>query len=177
MTERVSNPTARRRPIAFTLLAIAAAAAFAGCSGGSNEQSSACGPVKRESLDPRSLQHVLPNAPLPSYLTDPPTSGPHQPTPPIVGLRTEPIPAVQQVGLLESGKVVVQYVGLREADVQRLADLVTDDVVVAPAQSLPGGSAVVVTAWLHKQTCSSVDVTAIRSFVRTQAGHGPGASS
>lgn len=160
-----------RRWAAATLCVICAAT-LTNC-GSSSTAPGSCGPSTRESLDPRSLQHVLPSAPPPSFLTDPPTSGPHQPTPPIDGVQHRPIPAVQQVGLLEGGMVVVQYHGLRDAQVQQLEALAGDTVVVAPADALPKGAEVVATAWLHKQTCSALDTQALQSFIDARAGHGP----
>lgn len=166
----VTGITSRRW--AAAALALVSAVTLANC-GSSSTTSASCGPVTRESLDPRSLQHVLPSAPPPSYLTDPPTSGPHQPTPPVDGVQQQPIPAVQQVGLLEGGMVVVQYHGLREAQVQQVEALAGDAVVIAPADALPDGAAVVATSWLHKQTCSALDTNALQDFIDARSGHGP----
>ena len=64
---------------------------------------------RSDPLDPGSLQHVLPGSPPPSYLTDPPTSGPHQSGRLTGGVLDEPVPAPVQVGALEAGQVLIQY--------------------------------------------------------------------
>lgn len=167
----------RRRRISgllAALLTVGLAGLVAGCGskGGGAEATAACGPVKREALDPRSIQHVLPNAPTPTYLTNPPTSGPHQPSPPIHGAQTNPIPKPVQVGLLEGGNVLVQYRGLTAASLSSMRSLAGGKVVVAPNDDLRAGQ-VVMTSWLYKQTCSSVDVGAARRFVAAHVDHGP----
>jgi hypothetical protein len=53
-----------------------------------------------------------------------------------------------------------------------LAELGSDQVIVAPAESLP--SPVVLTAWITKQECSAVDLDQVRQFVDEQEGRGPG---
>lgn len=151
-----------------SLTLVAACSSSAGNSGGS---AGACGPVRREPLDPRSLQHVLPNAPTPQYRTDPPTSGPHQPSPPVSGALATSLPKPVQVGLLEGGNVLVQYRGLPKAKVRVLDGMAGPKTVVAPNPELERGQ-VVLTSWLHKQTCSTVDPRAIRAFVTARAGRG-----
>jgi hypothetical protein len=85
---------------------------------------------------------------------------------------TTPLSRPSQVGALEAGVVLLQYRDLSTEDTRTLESLVTDNVVVAPNPSLP--DRVVATAWLVKQTCSGVDTAALRGFIRTRAGHGPG---
>jgi hypothetical protein len=130
--------------------------------------------VTRDALDPGSLTHVLPGAPTPSYLTDPPTSGAHQPTPPVTGVRRKPIDPQIQVGILEQGHVILQYRGLDPAQVTELRRLASSTVVVAPAPSLPGDAKVVATAWVTRQVCRGLDVPALRAFARDRSGKGPG---
>ncbi|HVX17849.1 MAG TPA: DUF3105 domain-containing protein [Acidimicrobiales bacterium] len=148
------------------------ATAGCGAKGGGADATAACGPVQREVLDPRSIQHVLPNAPTPTYLTDPPTSGPHQPSPPIHGVQTSAIPKPVQVGLLEGGNVLVQYRALSDRSLTTVRSLAGTKVVVAPNPDLRDGR-VVLTSWLYKQTCSSVDVRAAHRFVSEHANRGP----
>ena len=143
-----------------------------GCSGDGGT-SDGCGPVQREPLDPRSV-HVLPGADAPSYRTDPPTSGPHLPSPATEPVRDAPLAPPIQVGILEEGGVVVQHAGLSPEDRARVEDLAGDGVVVAPADELPDGAAVVATAWVTKQTCEVVDVDVLRTFATENQGNGPG---
>ena len=142
-----------------------------GCSGST---ASACGPQIREALDPNSLVHVLPGAPTPRYESSPPTSGAHQPTPPITGVQTTPIAPQVQVGILEQGRVLLQYRGLDPAGERALRELASPTVVVAPARSLPGKSTVVATAWVTKQSCNRLDVPTLEKFVASRVGNGPG---
>lgn len=152
-------------------LALALAVAV-GC-GSDGGASAGCGPVQREPLDPRSV-HVLPGADAPDYRTDPPTSGPHLPSPATERVRQEPLAPPIQVGILEEGGVVIQHADLSPEDRSAVEELAGDAVVVAPAPDLPGGAAVVATAWVTKQTCEAVDVDALRSFATDNQGNGPG---
>jgi hypothetical protein len=130
--------------------------------------------VRREALDPNSTQHVLANAPEPTYLSDPPTSGPHQPGRELAGAVDEPLSRPVQVGQLEAGKVLIQY---REPlDDDTIDDLVALDerVVVAPNPDLR--EPIVATAWGNKLECSEVGLADLRDFVdsfvgRTAAEH------
>lgn len=145
-----------------------ALSACAGNGGGG----AACGPVTREPLDPSYLVHVLPGAVDVDYLSDPPTSGPHQPGPAVEGVLEEPLPAPVQVGVLESGAVLIQHRGdLSSSDRSRLEALAGPDVVVAPSPDLP--DEVVATAWTYKRSCSALDVPALREFIEERAGQGP----
>ena len=152
--------------------ALAVVLTACGVGGGSgNEASVACGPVTRERLDPSSPVHLLPGAPEPDYLSDPPTSGPHLSGRPPSGISAEPLDRPTQVLVLEEGGVLIQHRGLDGADAARLGELAGDQVVVAPNPELP--SPVVATAWLAKRTCDEVDVAALRQFVEEHLGRGP----
>lgn len=155
-------------PLAIVVLLLLVPLASCG-TGGASE---GCGPDRRESLD-SNLGHVLPGAPEPRYLTDPPTSGPHQPGPPIAGVVDEPIAPPLQVGLLEEGSVLIQHRDLDAAAERELDALASDTVVVAPDPDL--GDPIVATAWVHKLTCSTVDTDALQQFIDDRVGGGPGA--
>lgn len=154
-------------------LALTAALA-AGCGDGGGP--GACGPVRREPLDSRSV-HVLPGAEEPEYRTDPPTSGPHLPAPSTEDVRDAPIAAPVQVGLLEEGNVLIQHAGLTDDERAEVEALAGDGVIVAPADALPDDAAVVATAWVTKQVCATVDPTALDVMAAFAADHvdqGPG---
>lgn len=150
--------------IATAVLAAGASA----CGGGGN---GACGPILREALDSQYLVHVIDvDAPV-EYASDPPTSGPHQPSPPVDGVVEDPIPRPVQVGILERGDVLLQYRPDVGADaIGDLRSLAGGGVVVAPAPDLP--DPVVATAWVHKRTCSAVDLDALEDFVDERLGKG-----
>jgi hypothetical protein len=131
--------------------------------------SGTCGRAVTEALAPDSLKHVLPGAPEPTYPTDPPTSGPHQPgARTVVGVQTAPLARPVQVGILEEGGILLQYKDLSAQDRRRLERQAGGDVRVAPAPSLP--APVVATAWRHKLVCQGLDVEALKAFVRAYAG-------
>lgn len=136
------------------------------------EGDAACGPIRREALDPAYLVHVVGIESAVEYTSDPPTSGPHQPSPDVSGVREEPIPRPVQVGILERGDVLLQHdPDLAPDDLEALRELAGERVVVAPNPDLP--EAVVATAWVHKRSCSSVDVDALQELIDDRAGRGP----
>lgn len=143
------------------------------CAPGCGGAQATCGPVVHDALDPASGTHVLPGAPTPSYAALPPTSGAHQPGPTIEGPVHEPISPPLQVGVLEEGRVLIQYQGISDTDVKRLEALNSPTVVVAPAASLSDGHKVVATAWVTRQACSGLDIEAMQHFAKQHAGHGP----
>lgn len=169
----------RRAPIVTALLALVFMGGMSGCGRGGDDGESAgnggaagggaCGAVVSEPLDPGSTQHLLPGAPEPMYITDPPTSGAHRTGAPPRGVVDQPLERPVQVGVLEGGGVVVQY--RDPADAAALRGLAGEQVVVAPNPSLP--APVVATAWRQKLTCTAVDADALRAFVRDHAGRGP----
>ena len=164
-TLRVPVPSSAAVLVLVVLLVVPLTA----CAGASS--SSACQPAHSEPLNP-ALNHVLGGATEPGYTTDPPTSGPHTPGALPQGVLTQPLSRPAQVGALEAGDVLLQYRDLSDKERNDLAQLVADKVVVAPNPDLP--ARVVATAWLNKQTCTSVDAAALRGFVRAHAGRGPG---
>lgn len=163
----------RRRPRFGAVLVALCAACSVTCSSRQHPRvpPAGCAPAANERLDPKSTIHLFPGAREPSYLTDPPTSGPHQLGPPFVGLVTEPIPRPRQVAMLESGFVIIQYRGVPASQLQTLAGpLVT---VAPPVGVLP--SPVVATAWTWKLECGSVTpaaVAALRAFITAHQGVG-----
>jgi hypothetical protein len=162
------------RWVALSALGAASVVACSHPGRGAAVPANGCAPALNERLDSRSTVHLFPSAPEPTYLTDPPTSGPHRLGPPFRGVVNTPIPRSSQVAMLESGFVIVQSRVLpasQAAGVDRLAaDLVT---VAPPAGPLP--SAIVVTAWTWKLECGSADppaLAAIHAFIATHQGVG-----
>lgn len=166
-------PRAGRRATAAVAAAVLAVLG-AGCGGSDPGGGGACGPVRQEPLDQRSV-HVLPGGETTTYRTDPPTSGPHLASPSTSEVRDEPIEPEVQVGLLEEGIVLVQHTGLDQDDREAVEAVAGDGVVVAPAASLPEGAAVIATAWVTKQVCTGVDVAALRDFAAEHGDRGPAA--
>jgi len=153
------------------LLAALALAGLAGCRDESRA-TGGCGPVTREALDPAYLVHVLDGDAEVEYTSDPPTSGPHKPSPPAAGAVDTPLSRPVQVGILERGDVLLQYrPELAAAGRSALEALAGAHVVVAPNPDLPGP--VVATAWRAKRVCDRVDVGQLREFVTGRSGQGP----
>jgi hypothetical protein len=151
--------------------ALALLTVVAGCGDGGGGSSGACGPVTREALDPDYLVHVLGGDDV-DYESDPPTSGPHQPTPPVEGVVDEPLPRPIQVGILERGDVLLQHrPDLSGDQLTALQELAGPGVVVAPNPDLD--DPVVATGWLYKRTCDTADIPALEEFVDARTGKGP----
>ena len=152
------------------VLGVAVAGSACGSSGG--DDGGGCGAITREALDPAYLVHVVSDDGDLEYTSDPPTSGPHQPSPPITGVVADPIPRPVQVGILERGDVLLQHdPDLPRADLARLEELAGDGVVVAPNPDLP--EPIVATAWLYKRTCDEVDTQALQEMIDERQGKGP----
>lgn len=159
------------------LCALALAAALgAGCGdddGAADElPPSGCGEDDRERVDPGSAIHVLAGGVEPDYATDPPTSGPHVPGPARAGVLDEPLSRPEQVGHLEAGGILLQHGDLPADQVDELAGLAGESVVVAPNPDLP--APIVATAWLRTMACSTPDLAALEEFVDAHRGNAPG---
>jgi hypothetical protein len=144
--------------------------------GGEGSLAADCDDVVTEELDPTWTVHLLPGAPEPGYLTDPPTSGPHYSAEPATGVVDEPLDDASQVTVLEVGGVLVQYrpADLSDSDRGRLVRLAEDGVVIAPDPDLP--DPVVATAWQTKQRCQGVALDTLTAFISDQGGQGPAAA-
>ena len=134
----------------------------------------AAGPCDRPERQRAQLPaiHVLPGQPEPSYLSDPPTSGPHAPLTSVPPVFDTPVPKPTQVGILERGMVLVQYrPDLAPAERQRLLDLSGGPVTVAPNPQLD--RPVVASAWLYLLRCDAVDTGALADFIATRTSEAP----
>ena len=140
------------------------AVSLAGC-GGNSDGSAACGQPFREPLNANSLQHVIDPASV-KFDTDPPTSGPHLFTPPARGVVGRQLLPAEQVTVLETGDVLVQY---RDAtDAGAVEALRQTAVTIAPNATLK--QRVVATAWTYKLECGSVDSPALQKFIAAHKG-------
>ncbi len=135
---------------------------------GDSDEGAACEGARSEPLAPDGLIHVLPGAET-DYLSDPPTSGPHIAwnAPAVIDRVLSP---AEQVGVLESGDVLVQY-RPNDVEAEAVAELesqLPDRAHLAPNPALP--APVVFTAHLIKQTCSTLDTEALDRFIADEAG-------
>lgn len=130
--------------------------------------SSTCSDSFAEPMAQDSLLHVLPGAD-PTYLTDPPTSGPHQAWAPPPILDRE-LSGPEQVGILERGEVLIQYQprSSKASEIEEIGQGLPVGAHLAPNSNLD--RPVVLTAWLTKAECSSLDLASINAFVARHAG-------
>ncbi len=159
---RRAGPASRREPVRsravprlvgvlVAVLTLGGLLTTSGCSGAGGVASGGCAPVHHDLLDVRSTLHLLPGAPEPPYLTDPPTSGAHRVGYYPRGVVATPIARPTQVALLEKGFVVVQYrSSLGPAAQSALAQLtdLSPYVTVSPDPTLP--DPVVATSWFAR---------------------------
>lgn len=109
------------------------------------------------------------------YSTNPPTSGPHNPSPLPWGIDDTPQDDESLVHNLEHGGVIVSYQpSLAPALVARLRALVAlypADVILTPrpANDVP----IALTSWGRLQKFTDYDEPAIQSFIDRNRGHGP----
>lgn len=130
-----------------------------------------CGPIETPSDGGR--DHLLPGQ-TPSYSSNPPASGAHNPNPQPRGIYDTPIDVTMEVHSLEHGYVVIHYNGIPSDQLQQLQDIVSRDpfkMILSPYPSMP--YKISLTAWDHLQTCAGVDTQAIASFVAQFRNQGP----
>ncbi len=144
-----------------------------------------CGSV--QSFPSLGQEHIQPNQPHIPYNSNPPTSGPHWPSPQDWGIYTTPQAQEQLVHNLEHGGIVIQYKDLSAEEARRLTDLVRRDpyhLILAPYPGLPGDAKVALTAWTGPNgvpqlqtgrllTCTGVDENAIQGFINAFRDKGP----
>jgi Protein of unknown function (DUF3105) len=122
--------------------------------------------------------HLRPDEPAPTYETNPPTSGDHDPVPLADGAYLEPPDPTQVVHSLEHGRVAVQYSPeLPEADQLALKGLFDEDpegMLLFPNPEMPYELAA--TAWTNLIACDAYSdeaLAAIAAFRDRFRGKGP----
>jgi Protein of unknown function (DUF3105) len=171
-TESRSGPPRRLLTIVLATVVVAAilgvGIALAVRGGGSDTAASSgsgvCGRVQTFPQQPRT--HVLKLPKGFKYNSFPPTSGPHNPTPAIWNLYTEPVPELNLVHNLEHGGIIVQY-GSRvpASTVDKITEWYRESpnaLIVAPLPKL--GNKVAVTSWQHLMMCSGFDEKTFTGF-------------
>lgn len=130
-----------------------------------------CGPI--ESPPDGGRQHLVPGE-TPTYSSNPPASGSHNPNPQDRGIYDNPIDVTMEVHSLEHGYVIIHYNGIPTDQLAQLQDIVQRDpfkMILSPYSSMP--YKISLTAWDHLQTCTGVDAQAIASFVAQFRNQGP----
>ena len=134
--------------------------------------------VERDLRD-EGAEHLSPDAPIPNYRTNPPSSGNHSPEPLADGAyQTTPSP-LNFVHSLEHGRVQFQYdPSLPEADQLAIKGLFDNDpagMIMFPNPDLDG--AVAASAWTNLLTCETFEgdatLAALSAFRSEFRGRGP----
>jgi drug/metabolite transporter (DMT)-like permease len=139
-----------------------------GCGRSRSPAAAECTPVVEEQVDPRSGFHVLPGTTPPTYLSNPPTSGPHAAGVVPSGRLRAPLAPQFQVQLLERGEVLFAYRDLTSSERAGVEALAGAGVTVLPDASAP--DRVVATAWVHKMLCGGVNEVELRRFRQDWGG-------
>lgn len=128
-------------------------------------------------IEPDAGRSHVPVGQAVQYATNPPTSGPHWPSPTQPGFYTQPQPPETLVHSLEHGNVVIYY---SQPGSQALAQLKTwanqfsgtwDGLVVVPVNGLGGG--IILTAWDKTLRLDTFDPAAAAAFIDAFRGRGP----
>jgi hypothetical protein len=130
---------------------------------------------------------------LSTYPSTPPASGPHNLSTLAAGVYASPPEVDKTIHSLEHGSVIIWYNPQRSSssELQKIESLYrqtasNDHVIVAPynypdqgaAGHLAAGKSMVLVAWHHVQSCTSINLAAAKSFVagyRTPTGSVPNA--
>lgn len=133
----------------------------------------------REDLAEEGNTHIPPDADLPKYKTEPPTSGDHFPEPQADGAYSEPLDPRRYVHSLEHGRIVIQYspdlAEEAQLELKGLFSEAPDGILLAPNPDLP--YEVAASAWTHLIGCESYEgsatIDAIRNFRDRWLARGP----
>jgi hypothetical protein len=129
-----------------------------------------------ETLPDEGNQHVAPGEPV-SYSSDPPTSGPHDPTPTEPGFYSRPHRSENLVHSLEHGIIVIYYDEPGSDVLKTLhgwASLYTgqwDGIIVTPKAGL--GKTIILTAWTKRLRLDPFNADTAAAFIDAYRGRGP----
>jgi hypothetical protein len=122
--------------------------------------------------------HLDPNAPVPKYKTNPPSSGNHDPVPAVDGAYSNAPGIKHVVHALEHGRVEVQWRGISKKQIAELKGLYDEDpyhTLLFPNETkMPGQVAAV--AWGHIALCKRMTpevFDVIRAFTTRYRDKGP----
>jgi hypothetical protein len=122
--------------------------------------------------------HLEPDAPIPKYKTNPPSSGNHDPVPAVDGAYSKAPGVKHTIHSLEHGRVEVQWRGISSKQISQLKGLFDEDpyhMLYFPNQTRMKGQLAVV-AWGHIALCKRMtddDFDVIRAFTTRYRDKGP----
>jgi Protein of unknown function (DUF3105) len=117
--------------------------------------------------------HLVPGQ-TPTYQSNPPSSGTHNPIPLPAGIYDSPVDVTMEVHSEEHGYIIVHYNGISQGEINQLKQIVSSDprkLILSPYPNMP--YKVSLTAWDHLQTCAGVNRQAISNFVAEFRDRGP----
>jgi hypothetical protein len=130
-----------------------------------------------QTFESEGRDHIDHNAPVPSYNTFPPTSGPHSPNTVKYGYYEEALPFQLLVHNLEHGDIVIYYQPSLPEETKghlRYLSKFTEEssgVIVVPNEKIEGE--VVATAWTKKMTMSHFNEEKLGKFIYEFIFEGP----
>ncbi len=130
-----------------------------------------CGPITNPPDEGRA--HLVPGE-TPTYQSNPPSSGTHNPNPLPAGVYSTPVDVTMEVHSEEHGYIIIHYNGISQGEIQALQQIVERDprkMILSPYPSM--SYKVSLTAWDHQQVCNGVNPQAITSFVALFRDKGP----
>ncbi|MGB8646629.1 MAG: DUF3105 domain-containing protein [Anaerolineae bacterium] len=130
-----------------------------------------CGPIQDQQDDGRA--HLVAGE-TPTYHTNPPSSGTHNPNPLPAGVYSTMVDVTAEVHSQEHGYIIIHYNGISSSEIQALEQLVERDprkMILSPYPNMD--YKLTLTAWNHLQVCNGVNAQAITSFVGLYRDHGP----
>lgn len=131
-----------------------------------------CGPIL--TFKNQGREHLGPNATYNNYNSNPPTSGPHNPSPAPWGSYPDPVEKERLVHNLEHGGIVIYHKGLPGAQVDRLESFVDsyrDAVISVPDDSID--KPLVMTSWTRMRKCEQFSAQAVEGYIEEWCGKGP----
>ncbi|MBW3538133.1 DUF3105 domain-containing protein [Candidatus Parcubacteria bacterium] len=126
-------------------------------------------------------QHIQPGTEHTAYNSNPPTSGPHYPTPAPWGIKQEGVADETLVHNLEHGGIVINYRSdLDRAEVEKLGDVFrqlprsgTGSIKAILVPRSQNEKPISLTAWTYKLDLDGVDEAQIKRFYSDHVDKGP----
>jgi hypothetical protein len=131
-----------------------------------------CGPIL--TFRNQGREHLGQNATYDKYNSNPPTSGPHSPSPAPWGSYPDPVEQERLVHNLEHGGIVLHHKGLPAAQVDRLESFVDsyrDAIISVPNDRMD--EPLVITSWTRMRRCERFSEKAVQGYIDEWCGKGP----
>lgn len=121
-----------------------------------------------QTFDEMDPVHLEPESPIPEYNSNPPTSGPHNPSPAPCGIYREPVSDQAYLHSLEHGAVVIQYdPSLATSVIEEVENAVRSnrgEIILAPRSDNP--TPFTLAAWTKLLTVDELDSDLVDGFER-----------